>query len=170
MTRPSSNGLESLYSTWNIKKRQANLPSRIGMFGVEALALAVPMYIIPTMIQHFVHSVDEVYELLGRRARSPYKTVSWISVILATALLACWHVWLGRLSYKTMVEEESSLDFKHKGAMKGVGGAGTSWSRILGRIVVPLFLFAFTVQFAYHILYRYTYPAPLITANTMDGK
>jgi hypothetical protein len=91
------------------------------------------MYIVPTLIHSTVQSLDEVYELLGRRARSPY---ALSSILIASVLLVAWHVWIGRLSYKTVVEGSKR-------------GSGVSWGRVLGRVVVPVVLVVFGVDFAY---------------------
>jgi hypothetical protein len=124
---------------------------------LEIIALAAAMFIVPTLIHQGVKSLDDVYELLGRRARSPYEpAIPWTSVVVAISILVVWHVWLGRMSYKTVVEG------KRDGGMDGI-----SWGRVLGRIVIPFLLVVFGVQFAHQLFVRVTSPAPLVKGNVV---
>jgi hypothetical protein len=96
------------------------LLTRLALPILKFLALTLALYIVPTLIHTAVRSLDALYELLGRRSSSPYT----LSVILAaSALLVAWHVWVGRLSYKTVV--------------KGKRRSDVSWGRVLGRVIVP---------------------------------
>lgn len=158
--KQTSNGfmstLDSLSTTWQNHRNTAALPQRLGMRILEIVALAAAMFIVPMSIHRVVQSLDDVYELLGRRARSPYSpSVPWTSVIIAVVLLAGWHLWLGRLSYKTIIESSENSRSKSK----------VSRGRVLGRIVIPLLLLAFGVQFAYQLFERVTKPLPLVTGN-----
>jgi len=117
---------------------------RLSMRFLESSTLAATMLFVPALMHRIVQSLDNVYELLGRRARSPYEpVVPWTSLFIATFLLLGWHVWLGRLSYKTVVE--------------GSGGKGkVSWGRVLGRIVVPFLLLSLWVQFVWQLCYKWS--------------
>lgn len=143
---------------------------------LEVIAVTAAMFLIPTIIQQLVHSMDEVYELLGRTARSPYTSISWPSIVVAAVLLLGWHLWLGRLSYSVILEEESPVRCEDKGKSDGdeqtkkLKKARISWGRVLGRIVIPFFLLAFAAQFAYQLQRSLASPKPLITANTVDVK
>jgi cell division protein FtsB len=150
----------SLSSRWQQRKETAGFPQRLGMRIIEITILAAAMFIIPTTIHRIVQSLDEVYELLGRRARSPYaQAVPWTSALVATVLLLGWHVWLGRLSYKTIIEDQQKTSESKK---------RVSWDRILGRIVIPLLLLSYGVHFAYQLFHRLANPAPLVTRNAND--
>jgi hypothetical protein len=154
--------LENLSSSWQQRKQYAAIPQRLVMRLLEVIALAGAMFIVPTSIHRAVQSVDEVYELLGRRARSPYgSSSSWMSVIVAAVLLTGWHVWLGRLSHKAILEDESEVSKERR---------SSSWGRILGRIVVPLLLLSFGVHFSYQLLDKFVHPAPFITPNVNGGR
>jgi hypothetical protein len=148
--------LDSLSTSWQHYRNTAAISQRLGMRVLEVIALAAAMFIIPMFIHQVVRSFDDVYELLGRRARSPYSpAIPWRSVFVASVLLAGWHLWLGRLSYKTIVESNGDAGGKKR----------VSWGRVLGRIVLPLLLLSFGLQFAYLLSDRVTRPAPIITAN-----
>jgi hypothetical protein len=97
---------------------------------LKFILLTASLYIVPTLIHTAVRSLDTLHEVRGRRARAPY-TLS--SILVASALLVGWHVVLGRLSYKTIIEG------KKKGSV--------SWGRVLGRVVVPGVLVIFGVIF-----------------------
>lgn len=71
-------------------------------------------------------------------------------------LLVGWHIWLGRLSYKTIVEDDGKVE--------------SSWGRILGRIVVPLLLLSFGVYFGIQVFGRMVSPIPYVTGNVNDAK
>lgn len=139
----------NLLSSYQKHKSTASLPLRLSMRFLEVSTLAATMLIVPALIHRIVRSLDDVYELLGRRARSPYEpVVPWTSLFIATVLLVGWHVWLGRLSYKTVVE--------------GSGGKGrVSWGRVLGRIVVPILLLLLWLQFVWELCHKLSCPAPL---------
>jgi hypothetical protein len=150
--------LDSISTTWQHHRNNATLPQRLGMRIVEVIALAVAMFIVPTFIHQVVRSFDDMYELLGRRSRSPYSpAIPWSSVIISTILLAGWHLWLGRLSYKTIVESSDDAGSKRR----------VSWGRVLGRIVLPLLLLSFGLQFAHLLFDRVTKPAPIVTGNVV---
>ena len=154
----------SLLSTWHTRKQQSALPARLGMRSLEVISVAAAMLVIPSLIQRLVRSVDDVYELLGRRARSPYVAVSWTSIVVAVVMLLGWHLWLGRLSYRVVLEDSGEEEIGG-----GVGkGARISWGRVLGRVVIPLLLLVAAVHFVYEIVYRAGNPAPFVTGNTVD--
>jgi membrane protease YdiL (CAAX protease family) len=104
--------------------------SRLALPILKFFLLTASLYIVPTLIHTAVRALDSLYEILGRRSRSPY-TLS--TILAASALLVAWHVWVGRLSYKTIVE----------GKRRG----GVSWGRVLGRVIVPGVLVIFGLGF-----------------------
>jgi hypothetical protein len=156
--------MDNLVSRWQHGKQNAAVPQRLGMRLLEVIALAGAMFIVPTGFHRIVQSVDEVYELLGRRARSPYAPQPpLMSIVVATMLLAGWHIWLGRLSYKAIMEDEDDKTRDSKQSQ-------TSWGRILGRIVIPLVLLSFGLHFVYMLFDKSANPAPFVTPNMTDGK
>src|SRR3954462_2044731 len=87
-----------------ITQSTPSLP-RILTLPLKLLALTAAMYILPTLMHTITQSLSELYDLLGRRARSPYELdVPWVSVAVAGVVLVAWHVWLGRLSYIGIME------------------------------------------------------------------
>ncbi|KAF1850797.1 uncharacterized protein K460DRAFT_400835 [Cucurbitaria berberidis CBS 394.84] len=171
-TYSSQTDPQSLLSTWHIHKQEANAGKRLGMRSLELLAVTGAMFVVPSVIQRLVHSLDDVYELLGRRARSPYATISWTGVIVALLLLLAWHVWLGRLSYRVVLEDGPARRAGERSSARderveqNTASGRVKWGRVLGRVVIPLLLVVFAVHFVYQLLHIVTKPAPLITANT----
>ncbi len=158
-----------LFSTWTDNKRRASLPWALGILAYQVLAVAGAMFLIPLSIQHVVTSFDEAYEVLGRRAHSPYTPVSWGSVVLAILFMLSWHVWLGRLSYKTTTVEDDGNSLRQGNkARTRQGSVGGSWDRVLGRIIFPFLLLAFALQFSFHVWTKYTSPATMVVPNTVD--
>jgi hypothetical protein len=136
--------MDSLISQWNTYRRTTSLPTRLLMRILELLLLTAAFYILPTFLHHIVQSIDDLYDILGRTARSPYTAVSGVSVGVGILVVLGWHVWLGRLGYKAMLD----------GGKEGVGRTG-SWGRVLGRVVMPVFLVVFGIQFGYQVLRRW---------------
>ncbi|KAF1912985.1 hypothetical protein BDU57DRAFT_521617 [Ampelomyces quisqualis] len=109
---------------------------RILTLPLKLLALTTAIYILPTAMHTITTSLSDLYDLVGRRARSPYAPDAPLaSVIGAGVMLLAWHVWLGRLSYVGIMEGTK----RH---------GGMSWGRLLGRIVLPGVLLVTGVVFA----------------------
>jgi membrane protease YdiL (CAAX protease family) len=126
-----------MQSTTTQPSSTSPLLSRLALPILKFLLLTASLYIVPTLIHTAVRALDALYELQGRRSRSPY-TLS--TILAASALLVAWHVWVGRLSYKTIVE----------GKRRG----GVSWGRVLGRVIVPGILIIFGLGFVGEVVGR----------------
>lgn len=169
---------------WHVHKRETTFFKRLGMRSLEVVALAAAMLMVPVVMQCAVQGFDEIYEILGRRARSPYAKMSWMNILLCVVLMVGWHFWLGRLTYCTVLEEGKNEAEEEK---KGEEGKSTetfgltdgkereseerrvTWGRVLGRAIIPALLVAFGLQFGYQVLRRLTAdPRPLITKNDVD--
>jgi hypothetical protein len=174
-TNPRTNNLLSLLTNWHVHKRETTFLKRLGMRGLEVVALATAMLIVPTIIHQGVRSVDELYELLGRRARSPYTGVSWIGVVVAVVLMLGWHVWLGRLSFRIILEplrtskadDNASNDMPEQRDVRGQEER-ISWGRVLGRIIIPSLLSLLGTQYAWKIGQRVVTPKEMVVRNTVD--
>jgi len=145
------------------------------MRGLEVVALAAAMLFVPLTMHRAVQGLDEIYELLGRRAQSPYATTSWMSIAAAATMLLGWHIWLGRLSYRTILEATSiplettsTTEEKEYLKEKKAQEERISWGRILSRLVIPCLLLTLGSQFVFEIFTRIKDPRPRITLNTVD--
>jgi hypothetical protein len=171
-TQPRTNDLLSLLTHWHLHKRETTFAKRLGMRSLEVISLAAAMLVVPATIHQGVRSLDEVYELLGRRARSPYTSISWLGIILAVVLMLGWHIWLGRLSYRTLLDKRVQYtDHAYttsKEREQGKQEERISWGRILGRIFLPLLLLLFGLHFAFQIAQGLVSPRELVVKNTVD--
>jgi hypothetical protein len=173
-THPRKNHLLLLLTNWHVYKRETTFLKRLGMRSLELVAFAAAMLIVPATIHQGVRSLDELYELLERRARSPYIRVSWIGVVVAVVLMLGWHVWLGRLGYRTILEstfeklegQQSTVSNEAERARRRE--EAVSWGRVLGRIVVPFLLLLHGLQFAWKIGQGLVTPKSLVVGNTVN--
>ncbi|KAI4958375.1 hypothetical protein J4E86_003975 [Alternaria arbusti] len=145
------------------------------MRGLEVVALAAAMLFVPLTMHRAVQGLDEIYELLGRRAQSPYATTSWMSIAAAATMLLGWHIWLGRLSYRTILEAgsipletTSTTEEKEYLKEKKVQEERILWGRIFSRLVIPCLLLTLGSHFVFEIFTRIKDPRPRITLNTVD--
>jgi hypothetical protein len=179
-THPRANTFVTHLSQWHVNKRETTFLKRLGMRMLEIVGVAMAMFTLPWLMQRVVQDMDEVYELLGRRAQSSHTSMSWISLILAMLLLLGSHVCLARLSYQTVLEStttnsgENSSDISTTtttiAPAAGAKGSGhrISWARILSRIVIPSLLLGLGLHFSYDVAQRIRNPNPPITKNTVD--
>lgn len=140
------------HSHWNTTKRSSPLFKRLIMRSLEVIVLAAFMLVAPFAIHGAMLCFDDVYELLGRRAASPYAEISWSRVMAGVGMMAGWTLVLGRLGYLADVEGEEKRgpkrsDHGHVGR-KMMQNRRVSWGRILGRISIPLVLVTLTGHLA----------------------
>ena len=156
----------------------------MGMLCLEILALAAAMLLVPTLMHQAVCALDDVYDQLGRRARSPWEKGKWLGVILGVAGLSVWHMWLGRLSWGVVLEGAKNKttdvgrikgqrgmneNVEHDGANDAKSKMGSiSWGRVMSRIVIPLLLVILATHFTYALVCKLKDPRPLVTRNEVD--
>ncbi|KAF2849503.1 hypothetical protein T440DRAFT_480030 [Plenodomus tracheiphilus IPT5] len=153
--------LTTLQTSWHTTKRSSPLLARLGMRGAEILALAVIMLIVPLMIQSLVLCFGQLYEVVGRRARSPYTGSSWGSVDIAMGLMVGWVGVLGWLGYR--------VDFEGGRVGGEKEGRSVSWGRVVGRIGIPLLLIVLMGHFAVMVLRRVVDPLPFVMGDVGIG-
>jgi hypothetical protein len=175
-THPRTNELLYLLWHWHVHKAETTFLKRLSMRGLEVVALAAAMLFVPLTMHHAVQGLDEIYELLGRRAQSPYATTPWTSFAIAAVMLLVWHIWLSRLSYQTILETtlipldttSSTVEEKEQLKEKKSQDERISWGRILSRLVIPCLLLTLGSHFLFTIFTRIKHPNPIITPNTVD--
>ena len=163
----------TLTSRWRARRMNAQLPLRLGMRVVEVACLALAMFIVPSLIQYVVRSVDELQEVVGRRSRSPFGDVSGSKVLVGAVMFLGWHVVILGLGYVVLGGDEESGE-KIGDVVVGKADAGarrrdgrTSSSRILGRVLVPSYLVLALLFFLYQLTSRIIWPT-FAVSNT-DG-
>jgi hypothetical protein len=175
-THPRTNELLSLLLHWHVHKAETTFLKRLSMRGLEVVALAAAMLFVPLTMHRAVQGLDEIYELLGRRAQSPYAATPWTSVAIAAVMLLVWHIWLSRLSYQTILEAtsipldttSSTVEEKEHLKEKRSQEERISWGRILSRLVIPCLLLTLGSHFLFNIFTRIKHPNPTITPNAVD--
>lgn len=113
------------------------LPARLLSTALKFLALTASMYFIPTFMHSIVRSLDDVYELLGRRTQTT--DVSLLGLGIAVVVMGAWHLWLGRMSYM---------------AARNGGGKRGGWGKVLGYVLVPVLVGVMGVGFGWEVLGR----------------
>jgi hypothetical protein len=158
-------------SRWRARRMNAQLPLRLSMRLVEVVLMALAMYLLPTMIQYVVRCIDDLNEKVGRRAQSPFGSVSGSRILLGVMVFVLWHVivvWLGYTAFVGSEEEETRAEFSRTNAGIHQRGGGLQWNRTFGRIILPSYLILALLFFAYQLTSRLFWPA-LIQLNT-DGE
>ncbi|KAF1974932.1 hypothetical protein BU23DRAFT_423678, partial [Bimuria novae-zelandiae CBS 107.79] len=112
---------------------------------LQLCALSLALYIVPAAIQHVVISLSAFYELLGRRARTPFDEVGFARVALGAAVLVVWHAVLITVSYSSA--RANGGHAKHE-----------VWSRVLSRVLVPAYLVGALGAFGYALVSRIAGP------------
>lgn len=96
----------TLTSRWHIRRMNAPLPTRLGMRLLEILALALAMIAIPSLMQYGVRSINELYEIIGRRSRSPFASTSPTRILAGMLAFFVYHVVVVGLAYVAMGKQE----------------------------------------------------------------
>ncbi|KAF2708661.1 hypothetical protein K504DRAFT_352932, partial [Pleomassaria siparia CBS 279.74] len=110
------------------------------------IARACIFILLSRLTHQLVRCFDSVYDATSRRSRTEFEAVPWGRLAVGAVLLVSWHVWLARLSHVAIVEAR----VRGEAERGGRGGQvlesradeekSVSWGRILGRVLVPLFL------------------------------
>jgi len=119
---------------------------------VKLLVQACAFFLVSKSIHSLVHSLDAVYDTVGRRSRTKFERVEWGRLVLGVTLLVGWHVLLVKLSIlssdfsvgKEVLDEEERVGKSTK----------LSWGRLLGRVVIPAVLILAGAGFAVRLACR----------------
>lgn len=171
---PAWSPLPSLASRWRHTRASARLSLRIAMSLVELLLTACAMLVLPSLIQRLVRCADDVYEVVGRRARSRFEVLDRPKLAVGAGLLAAWHIVLVVLSWRAAAGDRrrgaagGGGEEEERAASVRVGSkAAWQWGRVLHRILVPAYLFValavFLYNFSAHLL------APVLTVTTSSA-
>jgi hypothetical protein len=121
-------------------RQLARATTHLSLLFLKITGVAVAMLLLPRTIQMGVQCVDEMYETLGRRARSPWETkTGGFGVIWGVILLFVLHGALWRVSYGCVLDERGR-GVQEDGS-DGQKYRGVTWERVLVRVVVPVLLY-----------------------------
>ena len=137
---PSLHTARSYHLPRTALRQLTRATTHLSLLFLKIAGVALAMLLLPRTMQMGVQCVDEMYETLGRRARSPWKTdTGGFGVIWGVILMLVLHGALWRVSYGCVldergrdVQEDGSDDQKNR---------GVTWGRVLVRIVVPVLLY-----------------------------
>ncbi|XPS78503.1 hypothetical protein M3J09_010514 [Ascochyta lentis] len=148
-----------------------NTMKKISILLLKIVVMAAAIFFVPRTIHIVVQCFDDLYEMLGRRAKSPFETeMLWGSgALIAMAVLVVLHARLYRLSYNVILDEDMDEDRRRE----RLHGRPTwkerkvTWERTLARIIIPGLLIGFLMVLGWKIVWTDDV-RELITANTVD--
>ena len=145
-----------LVSRWTVERDNAPLIQRCAMHLLELLLAAPVMFTVSGMIQQLVRLVGDLYEHMGRRARSGFDMFYFPGIVVGGVVLVLWHMCLARLSFLAIVGKAEQERLQESKATKEDYGEdpqqqGIPWNRILRRILVPAYLALALVLFFRHL-------------------
>lgn len=146
--------------------------TRLSIFLLKIVGTAIAMLLLPRAIHIGVQCLDDVYETIGRRARSPWETqVLWGNGVMAgLAIMFVLHDLLRRISYSAILNE----DTEEEQARRREGGKTTwnrwnvTWERVLMRVLIPVLLFIGLYFMILRVSEMKTQSRELVKANTVD--
>ena len=149
----------------NLLRHITRVATRLSIVLAKVVAAAIAMFLIPRAIQIFVQCFDNLQEMLGRCARSPWETESLLgsSAFVAVLALLWWHRVLMSMSHIVVAKDDEEDREKYSGE------ESKTWERLLivVRSMLPLLVISFMVLWGSKIVWSYS-PRELITVNTVD--
>lgn len=142
-----------------------NITMRLSIFVVKVTGTALAMFLVPRLIHVLVCSLDDLYEMIGRRAVSPWETQSSSGhgVLVGLVAMAVMHHLLSRIGYGAIFNKDLS-DSKKPGARKE---EGLTWEKVLMRVIIPVLLYGGLCATAWSLWQR-SGKREFIRANTVD--
>lgn len=141
------------------------------MLLLKILFTAVAILLVPRIIHIIVQCFDDLHDMLGRRARSPWETqMLWGNGALAAmGILVVSHALLFRLSHNAIMDEDVQQGEKKERSfeMRAWKERSVTWERILGRVIIPMLLVGFLVVLTWKVFWAVG-ASRLINANTVD--
>lgn len=135
----------------------------------KIVATAMAMIIVPRTIHIIVQCFDDLYEMLGRRARSPWETQTlWgYGAFAALVIMLFLHDTFSRLSSNVILNEDLEKEWarQNKYGNRSWKERKVTWERILVKMVIPMLVMGFFVSMAWGVIWAVE---EFVTANTVD--
>jgi hypothetical protein len=159
---PALHANQSIFLPRVLLRHTIKVVTRTSILLAKAIAVALAMFLIPRTIHLFVQCFDNLQEMLGRRARSPWETqvLCGNGAFIAAVAIIFWHDVLISLSRIVIVEEDVDDG-------KTPNERSVTWGRILAKAIIPLVVLGFLVIFVWKNVWSYP-PRQFVTANTAD--
>lgn len=124
----------------------AHATTRLSYLFVKTVGVALAMLLIPRMLHVGVQCFDELYEVLGRRARSPWepRMLGGHGVVAGIVVMLVLHVALWRVCYGVILDEGEGPRVRVRVGKEDSSQKieeGTSWERVLVRVIIPVLMF-----------------------------
>ncbi|KAF2635487.1 hypothetical protein P280DRAFT_523031 [Massarina eburnea CBS 473.64] len=155
-------------TNWRHTRNTASPTLRLLMLIPEILFTALSIRVFATTQHLLVRVVDETWETLSRRARSPFSPFSVWSLGLGVLVICAWHGGLARLSCVAGDGLDGKGESESESESEGLGkerrkSGGKSWSRVMGTIVVPGYLVLSFLFYVVQVVGRVWTPVYIVT-------
>ncbi|KAF2629049.1 hypothetical protein BU25DRAFT_26109 [Macroventuria anomochaeta] len=118
-----------------------NAITRLSILLLKVVGTAIAMFLVPRIIHIMVQCFDNLYDMLGRRAHSPWETQTlWgYGALAALAIMIILHDLLFRLSNNVILNEDIEMEWakQKKHGYRTWKERKVTWERILARLVIP---------------------------------
>ncbi|KAF1930176.1 uncharacterized protein M421DRAFT_3921 [Didymella exigua CBS 183.55] len=147
--------------------RLVSIATRLTTLIVKVIGTALAVFLVPRTIHVLVLCLDGLYEMLGRRAASPWELQSFsgFGAVVGLLIMAVLHHLLFLIGYGAIFDEDLSGPYK-EGAEKGK--RGVTWERVLMRVIIPLFLYGGLCVLAWRVWKLSGDGREVVRANTVD--
>lgn len=150
----------------------AHATTRLSVLLLKIIGIAIAMLLLPQTIQVGVRCLDNMYEAMGRRARSPWEPQAlWGNGLMAgLAIMFVLHDLLRQLSYNVILDED--VEDEQARVMeverKTRKGPKITWERVLMRMIIPVLLFAGLYLMILRASGLKSHTRKFVEANTVD--
>lgn len=143
-----------------------HVTTRLSLLILRIVGTATAMLLLPRTIHLGVQCLDDMYEMLSRRARSPWETqVLWGNGVMAgLAIMFVLIDLLRRISYGIILNED---DDEEREGNKLWLGREVSWEKVLMRVILPVLLVQGLCLVAWRVSQERNTYKELVTANTV---
>ncbi|KAJ8117011.1 hypothetical protein OPT61_g1696 [Boeremia exigua] len=150
-----------------------SVTARLSIILLKVIGTAVAMILLPRTIHISVQCLDSLYELLGRRARSPWDTDDpWgYGALAGLAIMVVLHDLLRRISYNVVLSE--NVEAEQTGEEHRVNGMWKpwkeTWEKSLMRVLLPVLIYGGLYFMAWQVWrMRKDNGKELVKSNTVD--
>lgn len=165
---PTHHAHGSAFLTRALLRHANSIATRLSILLLKVVAAALAMLFIPRTIHTLVQCLDDIYELLDRRATSPWKTQSFTGygAIIGLVVMVVLHYLLFQVGCYVILDEDSKTTRSDDGVR--LKKSSITWERVLMRIIVPMFLYGGLCMLVWSLWRLSGNENEKIRANTVD--
>jgi H+/Cl- antiporter ClcA len=149
-----------------VLRHATSIAARLSILISKAIGMALVMFLVPRAMHALVLCLDALYEVLGRRAASPWELQAFygFGVFGGLVVMVVMHCLLVRVAYCVILnDDQESSDREEKTRRQ----RAVTWEKVLMRIVIPMFLCGGLCMLAWS-LWKLSGKRELVRANTVD--